>query len=107
MKSDYSSAGQAATEFYFLGPGRGGRLHWWSARPSRTVSPAMAMPMQRLTEAVKKKRLKGTAVICFWFINSQRQKSPTQAVASGVRALAWQDFLEAFQPSKGKHPMTL
>ena len=30
-----------------------------------------------------------------------KAKSLTQAVSPGVRALAWQDFLEEFHPSKG------
>jgi hypothetical protein len=61
----------------------------------------MAMPMQRLAEAVKKKRPKRTTVEMFLVHQQPKAKSPTQAVAPGVRALALQDFLKAFQPSKG------
>jgi hypothetical protein len=56
----------------------------------------MALPMQRLAEAVKKKRLRGTVVDMFLVHQQPRVKSSTQAVAPGVRALAWQDFLEEF-----------
>ena len=88
-------------EVDFLVPGRGGSVALVECKASRTVSPAMAMPMQRLAEAVKKKRLKGTAVDMFLVHQQPKAKSPTQAVASGVQAFAWQDFLEKFPPSKG------
>jgi uncharacterized protein len=88
-------------EVDFLVPGRGGSIALVECKVSRTISPAMAMPMQRLAEAAKKKRLKGTAVNMFLVHQQPKTKSPTQAVASGVRALALEDFLEAFQPSRG------
>jgi hypothetical protein len=88
-------------EVDFLVPGKSGAVALIECKTSRTVSPAMALSMQRLAEAVKKKRLKGTAVDMFLVHQQPRTKSPTQAVAPGVRALAWQDFLEEFQPSKG------
>jgi hypothetical protein len=43
-------------------------------------------------------RLKGTVVDMFLVYQQPKAKSPTQAVARGVRVLAWQDFLEEFQP---------
>jgi len=88
-------------EVDFLVPGKSGAVVLVECKASRTVSPAMAMPMQRLAEAAKKKRLKGTVVDMFLVHQQPKAKSPTQAVAPGVRALAWQDFLEEFQPSKG------
>ncbi len=88
-------------EVDFLVPGKSGAVALIECKTSRTVSPAMALSMQRLAEAVKKKRLKGTAVDMFLVHQQPRTKSPTQAVAPGVQALAWQDFLEEFQPSKG------
>jgi predicted AAA+ superfamily ATPase len=88
-------------EVDFLVPGKSGAVALIECKTSRTVSPAMALSMQRLAEAVKKKRLKGTAVDMFLVHQQPRTKSPTQAVAPGVRALAWQDFLEELQPSKG------
>jgi len=91
-------------EVDFLVPGKSGAVALIECKTSRTVSPAMALSMQRLAEAVKKKRLKGTAVDMFLVHQQPRTKSPTQAVAPGVRALAWQDFLEEFQPSKGQRP---
>jgi hypothetical protein len=52
--------------------------------------------MQRLAEAAKKKRLRGTLVDMFLVHQQPTLKSSTQAVVPGVRALAWQDFLEGF-----------
>jgi uncharacterized protein len=88
-------------EVDFLVPGKSGAVALIECKTSRTVAPAMALSMQRLAEAVKKKRLKGTAVDMFLVHQQPKTKSLTQAVAPGVRALAWQDFLEEFQPSKG------
>ena len=88
-------------EVDFLVPGKSGAVALIECKTSRTVAPAMALSMQRLAKAVKKKRLKGTAVEMFLVHQQPKTKSLTQAVAPGVRALAWQDFLEEFQPSKG------
>jgi hypothetical protein len=77
-------------------PGKTGAIALVECKAARTVSPAMALPMQRLTEAVKKKRLRGTVVDMFLAHQQPRLKSSTHAVAPGVRALAWQDFLEGF-----------
>ena len=85
-------------EVDFLVPRKSGAVALVECKASRTVSPAMAMPMQRLAEAVKKKRPKGTVVGKFLVHQQPKAKIPTQAVAPGVRALAWQDFLEEFQP---------
>ena len=83
-------------EVDFLVPGKSGALALVECKASRTVSPTMALPMQRLAEAVKKKRLRGMVVDMFLIHQQPRSKSSTQAVAPGVRALAWQDFLEEF-----------
>jgi hypothetical protein len=58
----------------------------------------MAGPMQRLAEAMKKKRRTGTTVEMYLVHRQPKVKSPIQAVAPGVRALAWEDFLDAFPP---------
>lgn len=55
--------------------------------------PAMAAPMRRLAEALTKKRPRGTRVAMF--LVHQKPKTPitTEAVAPGVRALPWQEFV--------------
>jgi hypothetical protein len=59
------------------------------------------MPLQRLAEAMKKKRRTGTTVEMYLIHRQPKAKSPTQAVAPGVRALGWEDFLDAFP---GRNP---
>jgi predicted AAA+ superfamily ATPase len=81
-------------EVDFLVPGRGGSIRLVECKATRTTTPAMAAPMQRLTEAMKKKRLKGTAVDMFLVHRAPRSGVRTSAVAPGVRALPWRDFLE-------------
>jgi hypothetical protein len=55
----------------------------------------MAAPMQRLAEALKRKRTKVTGPKMFLVHQSPQAGTPTPAVAPGVRALSWQEFLEA------------
>ena len=65
-------------------------------KASRTVQPAMADPMRRLAEALKKKRPQGVTVKMSLVHQRPRVPAATQAVAPGVRALDWQDFLGEF-----------
>jgi hypothetical protein len=54
----------------------------------------MAAPMQRLAEALKRKRAKAAGTRMFLVHQSPQAGTPTSAVAPGVRALPWQEFLE-------------
>jgi hypothetical protein len=83
-------------EVDFLVPGKSGLIALVECKASRTVTPAMAISLQRLAEAVKKKRAKGSAVEMFLVHQPPKAGSSTQAVAPGVRALVWRDFLEEF-----------
>lgn len=85
-------------EVDFVVPGKGGLVTLVECKTSRTPTPAMAMPMQRLAEAMKKKRRAGTTVDMYLVHRQPKAKVPTQAVAPGVRALAWEDFFDAFPP---------
>jgi hypothetical protein len=60
----------------------------------RTVTPATAAPMQRLAEALKRRRTKAAGTRMFLVHQAPQAGSPTSAVAPGVRALPWQEFLE-------------
>jgi hypothetical protein len=91
----YHFRDEQGLEVDFLVPGRGGSVALVECKAARTVTPAMAMPMQRLAEAMKKKRPKGTAVDMFLVHQAPRSGVRTPAVAPGVRALPWRDFLEA------------
>jgi hypothetical protein len=51
--------------------------------------------MQRLAAALKPKRAKAAGTSMFLVHQSPQAGTPTPAVAPGVRALPWQEFLEA------------
>jgi uncharacterized protein len=80
-------------EVDFLVPGSGGAVSLVECKASRTVTPAMAIPMQRLAEALQKKRPPGTTISRHLVHQSPRTPAATRAVAPGVRAWAWQDFV--------------
>ena len=81
-------------EVDFLTPGRGGAVALVECKAGRTVTPAMAAPMQRLAEALKRKRPKATGVTMFLVHEEPKAGTPTQTVAPGVRALPWRRFLD-------------
>ena len=85
-------------EVDFLVPGKSGAVTLVECKTSRTVTPAMATPMQRLAEAMRKKRRQGTTVDMYIVHRQPKAKSSTHAVAPGVRAFAWEDFLSVFPP---------
>ena len=90
----YHFRDEQGLEVDFLVPGRGGSVALVECKAGRTVTPAMAAPMRRLAEAIKKKRPKGGAVDMFIVHQAPTAGVSTPAVAPGVRALAWRDFLE-------------
>ncbi len=80
-------------EVDFLLPQPGGSVALVECKAARTVTPAMAAPMQRLAEALKRKRPRGIRVQMFLVHQSPKTPVATQAVAPGVRALAWPDLV--------------
>ena len=80
-------------EVDFLVPGAGGSVSLVECKAVRTVTPAMAAPMQRLAEALRKKRGRGTRVDMSLVHQAPRTPAGTQAVAPGVRAWGWQEFV--------------
>lgn len=91
----YHFRDEQGLEVDFVVPGRGGSVALVECKAARTVTPAMAAPMQRLAAAMKKQRPKGTAVDMFLVHQAPQSGVRTPAVAPGVRALPWRDFLEA------------
>jgi len=77
----------------FVMPGRGSGVSRVECKAARTVTPAMAGPMQRLAEALRKKRPSGTTVEMHLVHQSPKAPAATRAVAPGVQAWAWQDFV--------------
>ncbi len=80
-------------EVDFLVPGPGGAVSLVECKASRTVTPAMALPMQRLAEALQKKRPPGTTIARHLVHQSPKTPTATRAVAPGVRAWPWPDFV--------------
>jgi len=87
---------QQGLEVDFVVPGRGGAVALLECKAARTVTPAMAAPMQRLAEAMKKTRPAGTSVDMFLVHEAPTAGIKTRAVAPGVRALPWREFLDAW-----------
>ncbi|MCI0354055.1 MAG: DUF4143 domain-containing protein, partial [Acidobacteria bacterium] len=81
-------------EVDFLVPGRAGSLRLVECKATRTVTPAMAAPMRRLAGALKEKRGAGTRVDMVLVHQAPNLGAQTPAVAPGVRALPWRDFIE-------------
>jgi hypothetical protein len=82
-------------EVDFVVPGRSGSIALVECKASRTVTPAMAAPMRRLGEAMRKQRRKGTAVGMYLVHEAPAAGRRTTAVAPGVKALPWRDFVGA------------
>jgi len=89
----YHFRDEQGLEVDFVVPGHGASLVLVECKATRTVTPAMAGPLQRLAEAAKNKRPKGTAVDMYLVHESRNVESRTQAVAPGVRALPWREFV--------------
>ncbi|MGH7896396.1 MAG: ATP-binding protein [Candidatus Binatia bacterium] len=80
-------------EVDFLAPGRAGGWTLVECKASRTVTPAMAAPLRKLGEAVKA-RHRGRGAIDLVLVHAPPAGgTSTTAVAPGVRAVAWPDFL--------------
>ena len=80
-------------EVDFLMPGPGGSISLLECKASRTVNPTMAGPTQRLAEALNRKRPQGAGVSMSIVYQGTTASPATHAVAPGVRALAWRDFV--------------
>ena len=90
----YHFRDEQGLEVDFVIPGPGGSLMLIECKAGRTVTPAMAAPMQRLRDAVTKTRRRATAVQMRLVHQTPKERHPTSAVAPGVRALPWRDFIQ-------------
>jgi uncharacterized protein len=90
----YHFRDEQGLEVDFVIPGRGGSLRLVECKAGRTVMPAMAAPMRRLAEAAQKKRAKGTRVDMFLVYQAAATGGRIRAVAPGVQALPWREFVE-------------
>lgn len=80
-------------EVDFVVPGRGGSVSLVECKAGHTVTPGMAGPMQRLAAALRRRRPKGAAIGMHLVHQAPKQPARTRAVAPGVQAWAWQDFV--------------
>ncbi len=103
VKAQVNRAGRPEVYFFrdeqglevdFLVPGPGGAVRLVECKSTRTVTPAMAAPMRRLAEVLTAKRPRGTAVNMFLVHEPPKVPVATRAVAPGVHALAWRDFVK-------------
>lgn len=86
---------QAGLEVDFLVPGRTGSVALVECKAGRTVTPAMAAPLQRLAQALQQRRPVAAAVRSFLVHEPPQVPARTEAVAPGVRALPWRTLIEA------------
>jgi predicted AAA+ superfamily ATPase len=89
----YHFRDEQGLEVDFVVPGQGGAVSLVECKATATVMPAMAVPLQRLAAAVKHRRRKGTAVSMVLVHQTPRSGARTTAVAPGVRAFPWPDYV--------------
>jgi predicted AAA+ superfamily ATPase len=81
-------------EVDFLIPGGGGTIRMVECKASRTVHPAMARSLTRLAEAIETRTGFGASVEKTIVHRSPRAGVATRAVAPGVEAVPWREFVE-------------
>ncbi|MBL8734316.1 MAG: ATP-binding protein [Planctomycetes bacterium] len=81
----------AGLEVDFVMPGRGDKLRWVEAKATRTPRPAMAEPMRKLLANTRDpKRARDEMFVVH---EAPLAGTTSQALAPGVRAMPWRDFL--------------
>jgi predicted AAA+ superfamily ATPase len=86
----YHFRDEQGLEVDFVVPGRGGRVTLVECKAGRTVTPAMAAPLQRLAAAFAKKGKEGVSALLVHERPSGGVR--TDAVAPGVRAVDWREI---------------
>ncbi len=89
----YHFRDEQGLEVDFLVPGRGGGVKLVECKASRTVTPSDASSMRRLADAMRRTH-PGATLEMHLVHEPPRSRVPTQAVAPGVSAMPWQDFVE-------------
>jgi predicted AAA+ superfamily ATPase len=84
---------QQGLEVDFLVPGRG-TLKLVECKAARTVTPADAAPMLRLAEAMRARTMPRTQVQMHLVHQPPKHPAPSEAIAPGVRAQLWNDFVQ-------------
>ena len=84
---------QQGLEVDFVVPVRGGGVRLVEAKASATVTPRMALPMQGLAAAWKRRSGARGAVQMFVVHRAARAAPSSRAIAPGVQAIPWQEFV--------------
>lgn len=77
----------------FVVPGRGNALRLVEGKAGRTVLPAMAAPMRRLAEAIRRTRGQRANVEMTLVHQPSPAPGALRTVAPGVRAVPWREFV--------------
>lgn len=80
-------------EVDFVVPGRGGALKLVECKASRTVASSDAAPMLRLADALRRRRWRAPDLDLYVVHEPLKSPSATSAIAPGVRAEPWPEFL--------------
>lgn len=89
----YHFRDEQGLEVDFVVPGPRGALTLVECKAGRTVTPAMAAPMQRLSHAIANARGRQTPVGMRLVHQGPTAENRTMAVAPGVRAMPWREFV--------------
>jgi hypothetical protein len=88
---------QHGLEVDFLVPGRAGSIRLVEVKATQTASPDHAVPMQRLANAMQRRRAPKRGVEMF-VVHLPRGGTASTALVPGVRAVSWTDFARANLP---------
>jgi hypothetical protein len=84
---------QQGLEVDFVVPGKGGAVRLIEAKASHTVTPDAAAPMRRLAECFRSRPGAPRSVEMLLVFRPPRFPSGSRAIAPGVQALGWQEFI--------------
>lgn len=80
-------------EVDFVVPGKNGSTTLIECKATQTVTPAMAGSLTRLSDTIAKRSTRATTKALLVYRESKKSRMTTQAVAPGVRALSWEQFV--------------
>jgi len=89
---------QQGLEVDFIVPGRGGAMRLLEVKATRTPTPDMAKPMQRLADARRRHLRTRSAVEMLVVHRPARAGVRSHALAPDVEALPWQEFVTTRLP---------
>jgi len=90
----YHFRDEQGLEVDFIVPGRGGSISLVECKAAQTVTPTMAAAMARLAGAINSRRPRKVPVAMFLVHQAGRTSIRSTAVAPGIRAMPWPDFVK-------------